>query len=134
MRRGAPIEALDILLDSISVNTFKQYQSCLKEWYNFCTLHNYDYFDSSPLIILKYLTSIYNKGSKYGTLNTHKSALALLLGQQASDDLISRFLKGVFRRTPSVPRYNSTWDTSIVLNYLSTLNNESISLETLSKN
>lgn len=66
-------------------------------------------------------------------MNTHKSALGLLLGQQMSDDLITRFLKGVFRRTPTVPRYNSTWDTSIVLNYLNTLNNESISLETLCK-
>jgi hypothetical protein len=133
IRREAPIEALDILLDSISSNTFKQYQSCLKEWFKFCNQHNYDCYTASTPIVLKYLSSIYNRGGKYGTMNSHKSALVMLLGDQVNDDLISRFLKGVYRRVPTIPRYNLTWDTSIVLNYLSTLGNESISIEMLSK-
>lgn len=32
--------------------------------------------------------------------------------------LISRFLKGIFHLKPPIPRYNCTWDVSVVLNFL----------------
>jgi hypothetical protein len=35
--------------------------------------------------------------------------------------LISKFMKGVFHRTPPKPRYSFTWDVSVVLNFLRTL-------------
>ena len=35
--------------------------------------------------------------------------------------LVQWFLKGVFQTRPAFPRYTSTWDISVVLNYLKTL-------------
>ncbi|XP_049876526.1 uncharacterized protein LOC126374094 [Pectinophora gossypiella] len=50
------------------------------------------------------------------------------------DELISRFLKGVYRRTPALPRYDYTWNPSIVLDKLSSLYpNEEITFELISK-
>ena len=35
--------------------------------------------------------------------------------------LVQRLVKGVFQCRPSFPRYESTWDTNVVLKYLKTL-------------
>ena len=57
-----------------------------------------------------------------GTLNTYRSAISLISPNKIGEDiLISRFLKGVFRLKPTKPKYEVTWDVSVVLNYLKTL-------------
>lgn len=73
---------------------------------------------ASVPIIIHFLTGIFEKGARYGTMNSHKSALSLLLGDVLDDDRIKRFMKGVFRLRPTKPKYNMTWDPNIVLNYL----------------
>lgn len=48
-------------------------------------------------------------------------------------ELIKRFMKGVFKLRPSVPRYSSTWDPAIVLNFLEALpENNELSLKQIS--
>lgn len=44
--------------------------------------------------------------------------------------MISRFLKGCYRKNPSKPRYVETWDVSVVLEYLRSVNTQG-SLENL---
>ena len=125
---------IDILLESLSRNTFKQYQSALKEWYNFCNEKQYDCYDVSISTVLQFLTVVHDKGAKYGTLNCYRSALVLILGKIMDNELISRFMRGVYRKAPALPRYDYVWDPGLVLNKLATMYpNESISLELLSK-
>lgn len=84
--------------------------------------------------VLEFLTCQFNNGASYGTLNTHRSALAKLTGPElASDFRIKRFFKGIFGKRPPKPRYENTWDPSIVLDYIRNLLNNSIPLETLTK-
>lgn len=84
--------------------------------------------------IVNFLTYIFDRGAKYGTINNYKSAVSLLLGCSLDDNHIKRFMKGVFKLRPSLPKYNLTWNPSIVLNYLShQWPNEGLNLETLSK-
>lgn len=89
---------------------------------------------SVPNIIM-FLTQLFESGAKYGTLNSCRSALSLILGQDmANDSHIKRFFKGVFRLRPPLPKYNTTWDTSIVLNSLASwYPNDTLNLENLSK-
>lgn len=85
-------------------------------------------------MIIEFLTKLYNDGGQYGTINTHRCALSLIIGTISDDDRITRFCKGVYRLRPPLPRYNTTWDTSVVLNHLESLYpNETLSLEQLSK-
>lgn len=85
--------------------------------------------------LLNFFTKLYDSSAQYGTLNSCKSALSLILGQTlTSDDRIKRFYKGVFRLRPPLPKYHTTWDTSVVLNSLANwYPNENLSLEELSK-
>lgn len=122
------------MLSSLSNNTYKQYDSCIKTWINYCSKHNYDYTSGSIPIIIHFLTEIFDSGAKYGTINSYKSALALLLGNKLDDDRLKRFMKGVFKLRPTNPKYNTTWDPSIVLGYLAhKWPNETLNLKTLSK-
>lgn len=91
-------------------------------------------FQTSIPIIIEFLTEVFNSGSQYGTVNCYRSAISLLVGPIAQDERLTRFFKGVFRLRPPLPRYNVTWDTSKLLDYLATLYpNETLSFEQLSK-
>lgn len=122
------------MLASLSENTYKQYHGCIKAWISYCNKYKHDYTSASIPIVLHFLTDVFDNGAKYGTINSCKSALALLLGFTSDDYRIKRFMKGVFRLRPSRPKYNITWDPNIVLNYLANKwPNEDLNLETLSK-
>lgn len=123
------------MLASLSDNSIKQYDVCLKRWHSFCTDNNRDVFEASVPSVIYFLTQVFNSGVQYGTLNSFRGALSLLLGSHISnDDRVKRFYKGVFRLRPPAPKYNVTWDTSKVLDILSTwYPNETLSLERLSR-
>ena len=75
---------------------------------------------------MDFLTYLYNKKLGYSALNTARSALSavglVIDGFSAgSHPLVIRFMKGIYNKRPSVPRYTSTWDVSKVLNYLRSL-------------
>ena len=73
----------------------------------------------SVFALVSFLTKCCNAGNSYGTLNTLRSAISLVCGDKIGNDpLISRFFKGVYRIKPTTPKYNQTWDVSIVLKYI----------------
>lgn len=110
------------MISSLAASTIKQYNSPLKEWWNFCSNLNRDPLDTKPYHILEFLTQQFNAGASYGTLNSARSAISLISSQNISDNnLLSRFFKGVFKLRPLKPRYESTWDTAPVLEYISKL-------------
>ncbi|XP_049865032.1 uncharacterized protein LOC126366130 [Pectinophora gossypiella] len=123
------------MLNSLSDNTYKQYDCCIRAWVRYCNIHNYDYDNSSVHIIIAFLTEVFESGAQYGTINSYKSALCLLLGHNLlNNNDVCRFMKGVFRLRPTKPKYDLTWDPAVVLNYLALQwPNEDLSLENLSK-
>lgn len=126
---------MPLTLASLSDNTLKQYNVTLKLWWQFCGQNNLDPFNTSKTSTLKFLSGQFNMGSSYGTLNSHRSALSLLLGSDiCSDDCVKRLLKGVYRLKPTVPKYTCTWDPQVVLNLVSTwFPNTELSLENITK-
>lgn len=74
--------------------------------------------------VLDFLTELYDNGLGYSAINTARSALSTiitLLDENmtiGSHPLIQRFIKAVFQTRPVLPRHQSTWDTSAVLNFL----------------
>lgn len=123
------------MLNSISINTVRQYNSPLKSWWLFCKQHSLDCYQASIPHVLKFLTHCFQNGASYGTINTARSALSLLIGPKVgTDDRLKRFMKGVFRSNPPAPKYDMTWDPGLVLNYLSNYYpHEDLSLESLTK-
>lgn len=54
----------------------------------------------------------------YGSFNSYRSALALILpGDIGNNMIIKRFMKGVSKIRPQKPRYNFTWDPKQIFDY-----------------
>lgn len=112
-----------------------QYTVAFRRWFSFCDLNNVDYYEASIPNIMYFLTNIFNSGAQYGTLNSYRSALSLIIGSRvATDDRINRLFKGFYKLRPSLPKYKLTWDTSVVLDFLANLYpNHELTLEQLTK-
>ena len=83
-------------------------------------------FKPSTCNVIQFLTSLFETGSKYSALGTARAALTNFVRicgkiDLSNDDVIKRFMRGVFLKRPTIPRYNYTWDVKLVLQYLSQL-------------
>lgn len=108
------------MIGSLSKNSLKQYNVAIKKWWLFCSARNRDPFQNDIPFLMEFLTFEYNNGANYSSLNTYRSALALIFGKIFSEnDIVIRFLRGVFRSRPSFPRYQTTWDPNIILDFVS---------------
>ena len=88
--------------------------------------------------ILDFLANQFDKGKKYRTLNSYRSAISMthlpvdgiVVGKHP---LVTRFMKGVFNMRPPEPKYGHIWDVGCVLDYLESLGgNCDLSLKQLS--
>lgn len=133
--KGLPESSLEVVTASITTSTLKQYNYGLKLWWQFCKETNNTFYGSSITVIVDFLSKVYQNGGSYGTLNCIRSALSLLMSPEVGNDYrIKRFLKGVIHLRPPRPKYNYTWDPTIVLNYLDNFYpNENLTLQVLSE-
>ncbi|KAL7299666.1 hypothetical protein TKK_0007425 [Trichogramma kaykai] len=107
---------------SLAKSTLKQYCSALKQWIEFCETKPIPYSDTSSFNVLTFLSDRFKNGASYSTLKTMRSALSLISSNKVGElSYVSRFMKGVYKLRPTKPKYEFTWDTSIVLNKLETI-------------
>ena len=77
-------------------------------------------------------------GKQYCTINTLHSAISMTHNEidgirVGQHPLVSHFLKGVYNNHQPAPKYFSTWDVNVVLNYISNLpDNKELSFQLLS--
>ncbi|KAL0882504.1 hypothetical protein ABMA27_000971 [Loxostege sticticalis] len=110
------------MISSLATNTVKQYNTTFKLWWNYCLKNHLNYLEASKAAVILFLTKQYESGASYGTLNSHRSAISLLLGNNiGSDEQVSRLLKGVFKCRPSIPKYNTVWNPQVVLDFMENL-------------
>ena len=114
-------------MQSFRPGTRKQYKVYLEKWVRYAHQYQVDTFKPRVTDILHFFTFLYENGLGYSSLNTARSALSAAVELADSphtagtQPLLIRFLKGVFNTRPSLPRYTSTWDVSVVLKYLKQL-------------
>ncbi|MES9879302.1 MAG: tyrosine-type recombinase/integrase [Sedimenticola sp.] len=82
-------------------------------------------------MIINFLTHLFDSGIGYSGINTARSALSNFIGicsdntlEFSNNPLISKFMRGVFNKRPSLPKYASIWDPDIVLQYFVSLGEE----------
>ena len=129
-----PEEAAIISISSLSASSLKQYDTGLKKWWFFSIANSNSPFSCSVPEILNFLTTEYNKGASYGSLNSFRSAIALIAGSSLGEDArVKRFFKGIANLRPPQPKYDSTWDPAIVLNKMRDWgSNENLTLKDIS--
>ena len=113
-------KATETILHSWSVGTQRQYQPYLRRWFEFCDEQQASPYSPSVTIVLDFLVRLHEPGFQ---ARSAISALTLSTDRTpiGSHPIVSRFMKGIYKSTPPMPRYQSTWDVQPVLSYLSRL-------------
>lgn len=116
------------MLSSISSATLQQYSCTYRLWWDYCYKENVSVLGASAIEVINFLQYILDtKNHRYGTFNSHRSALSLILPNEVGSDLLTkRFLRGISRKRPTEPKYDSTWDPSVVLQYLKNSKDQSL--------
>jgi len=121
-RKNLSENAIKILISSLTDSTLRQYNSALKNWWNFCNKLRLDPFYAGTEAVLQYLSQRFDNGASYGTLNTERSAISLIsLEDFSNNPIMTRFFKGVFKLRPTKAKYDSIWDTEVVLKWVEDL-------------
>lgn len=115
-------DAVDLLINSISHSTLRQYSKPIGDWVIFCYSRNIEIFKPQDEDIIHFLTDKFNNGANYSTLNTARSALSLIcVTEIGKNPLISRLLKGAYNLKPAKPRYDRVFSLDPVLEKLELL-------------
>jgi integrase len=101
----------------------KLYDTYLSRWKVFCASNRLHFLKPTISQALGFLQSLLQSGLGYSALNTARSALSAILlipGVQSFGNHpdVVLFMKGAFNLKPTRPRYTSTWDSSVVLQFL----------------
>ena len=132
-------EATSLMLKSWRSKTNKSYDSLFKKWHSWCRERSSDPV-SGPVTEVAYvyfLASLHKEGYQYNSINSYRSAISSVhekvdgvsVGQHPT---VTRLLKGVFHDRPPLPRYSSTWNVQLVLDFLGALGkNEDLTLKHL---
>ena len=117
----------------------KQYQVYFNKWIQFSQTQGFP--NNSPSLPqgLAFLQHLLGSGTKYSGLNTARSMLSafvILPGGQTfgKHPHVSRFMRGVSKLCPALPKYDDTWDPTVVIHLLTSWGKiDGLSLELLTK-
>eukprot|EP00794_Sanderia_malayensis_P012487 gene12487-13770_t len=116
--------AENIILASWSTGTKKQYGTYARKWLKYCSENHIDYCRASITEIIEFLTDMFkNANFQYSTLNTVRSMLSSMVEPRdgitvGNHPLVKRFMKGIFKLRPSLPKCTVTYDAEIVLQHI----------------
>ena len=123
-------------------STKTTYDSSWGVWVRWCVQQQVDPMDASVEDVMNFLACICmgkfeEKFLEYQTINVYRSSISSrhpkidghAVGSHPS---VIRLMKGIFHEKPPAPKYPSTWDVGVVLNYLLTRpENEDLSFSEL---
>ena len=136
--KGVSKQASELLVASWRDSTKSAYNSCWKHWASWCNEQQIDPFCAPVENIANFLSSLFEKGYEYRTVNSYRSSISAfhseVNGQKVGQlPLIKQIMKGVFNSRPPMPRYEETWDVNVILKHLESKGeNKDLSLKSLS--
>ena len=117
-------DAQRILKASLADSSWSQYNSYFGRFRRFCLDNSVDFSTISCSTGIEFLTVLFNSGLGYSSINTARSAIsqfAVLDGSPLSfgnHPLTTRFMRGVYKLRPPLPKYDCIWDVTSVTDFL----------------
>ena len=136
--QGVSEEGSELLLASWRQKSSKSYDGMFRRWVSWCDQWQLDPVSGPISGIINFLTELFKDGYQYRSLNAYRSAISSVhdradgyeIGQHP---LVKRLLRGAFNQRPPKPRYEVTWNVTLVLDYMDTLGeSQDLSLQELS--
>ncbi len=112
-------------------------KSAWRSWRRWCVGHDINSMSTNISNVLKFLTDAFLSEKAYSTINIYRSMLSGTYDQLEGFDigchpLVLKLMKGIFNSNPPKPKYSSTWDLDVVLDYFKTVSIEDQGLLPLS--
>ncbi|KAM8971981.1 uncharacterized protein RCH25_017586 [Pelodytes ibericus] len=129
---------LSLLEGAWAPGTRRAYRHAWGSWANWCMEHHTDPTVATVNVMLQFLTSLFEDGRAYRSINVYRSAISAghlgFEGVPAGRHiLVCRLLKGIRLNRPPRPRYSCLWDVNVVfILFQSWPNNCDLSLQQLS--
>lgn len=106
-------------------STKGQYESHLRNFWNFCEERDRSEGDGITYKLgIEFLTKLFGEGKSFSTINSARSAISQFVSLSDTQSsfgthpVTARFMKGVYKLRPPTPKYTSTWDVALVLNFV----------------
>jgi site-specific recombinase XerD len=106
--------------------TEKQYATYVARWSAHCSTKKISVLQPTLVNVLEFLQNLFIQGLSLSAINTARSTISFLAAYIDSKPvgehpLVCRFMKGVRRLRPPLPRYTCIWDTNIVVEYMANM-------------
>jgi hypothetical protein len=116
---GISQPAQELLLAAWRKGTATTYASAWRKWDSWCCEREISSVHAPIEAILEFLTTEFNSGKAYRTLNVYRSAISsthahIDFVRVGEHPLVAQLLKGAYNLRPTLPRYSSMWDVGTV--------------------
>ena len=78
MQTDVSNKAANIIMQSWSEASIKQYSTYLRTWMELCGKWHISLYDPPKTRVLDYLTCLFERGLRYNAINTEKSAISAI--------------------------------------------------------
>jgi site-specific recombinase XerD len=120
---GLSKRAAEIVVRARRGGTQTAYNVAWNKWLSWCDQGKIDPSQASLGNIADFLSSRFDEGLEYATMNSYRSALSAFHPEiggfpVGKHPTITALLRGMFNERPPKPRYSQTWDVDDVLRYI----------------
>lgn len=135
---GISVQTKSLLLTAWRKQTSSSYESAWRQWCSWCDKQQLNPLHATIQLVVNFLAYHFQAGKEYRTINVYRSALSTTLPKLdgfsiGQHPLVCETMKGIFQKKPPLPRYCSSWDISIALEYIKSLvDNEVLTIKQLS--
>ena len=122
LSQGFDNNTVDILMASWRKGTFSNYSLYMSKWFKFASCNKVSPVEPPVQIALAFLTSLVRQGKSFHQICMARSALSSVINQQQNVSfgnitIAKRYMKGIFENNPTLPKFQFTWNVSLLFNY-----------------
>ena len=116
-------DAFNLICSAWRRGTEKSYSVTWRKWCSWCQDKNINPLSASISDVIEFITSGFQLGLQYSTLNSPRSALSATLPScegvpVGQHPLIATLLQGIFNERPPLPKYSFTWDVNVIITFI----------------
>ena len=102
--------------------TFSNYSLYLSKWFKSASCSKVSLVEPPVQVALAFLTSLIKEGKSFDQICMARRALSLVISQQrnihfGNIPIVKRYMKGIFENNPKFPKFQFTWNVSLLFNY-----------------
>ena len=102
--------------------TFSNYSLYMSKWFKFASHNKISPVEPPVQDVLAFLISLVREGKYFNQTCMARSTFSSVINQQQSVSfgnipIVKRYMKGIFENNPTLPKFQFTWNVSLLFNF-----------------